>query len=50
MKKANILVVALVGLLASSALGACPDVIGIWSSNPELNPDYPLLNGRYSEA
>ena len=50
MSKVNILVVALVGLLASSALGACPDLIGIWSSNPETNPDYPLLNGRYSEA
>jgi hypothetical protein len=50
MNKVKVLIIACVALMAGSALGACPDVVGLWSSNPELNPDYPLLNGRYSEA
>jgi hypothetical protein len=50
MKKVNILIVACIGLLAGPSLAACPDVIGVWSSNPELDPDFALLNGRYSEA
>jgi len=50
MRKANFLVVAMLAMLAGSALAACPDVLGIWSSCPELNPDYPLLNGRFSEG
>lgn len=49
MAKANVLVLILT-LIAGSALAACPDVLGTWSSNPETNPDYPLLNGRISEA
>ncbi len=37
--------------MATSAFAACPDVVGIWSSVPDGNPDYyPLLNGRVSEA
>jgi hypothetical protein len=50
MKKVSAMFAAFVLLAAGSALAACPDVIGIWSSNPETNPDFPLLNGRMSEA
>ena len=50
MRKVNVLFIVLFSLAAGSALAACPDVIGIWSSNPETNPDYALLNGRVSEA
>ena len=50
MRKVNVLLIVLLSLAAGSALAACPDVLGIWSSNPETNPDYPLLNGRVSEA
>jgi hypothetical protein len=50
MRKVNVLIIALLTLAAGSALAACPDVLGIWSSNPETNPDYPLLNGRVSEG
>jgi hypothetical protein len=49
MRKVNVLILAL-ALAASGALAACPDNVGIWSSNPETNPDFPLLNGRVSEA
>ncbi len=50
MRKVNVLLIVLLSLAAGSALAACPDVLGIWSSNPETNPDYALLNGRVSEA
>jgi len=50
MNKVSVVVLALAGLLAGSALATCPDVLGIWSSCPELNPDFPMLNGRYSEG
>lgn len=50
MRKAKALIIACVALMAGSALGACPDVVGVWSSNPIGNPDYDLLDGRYSEA
>ncbi len=50
MRKANVLFLVLFTLVAGSSLAACPDVLGIWSSNPETNPDYALLNGRISEG
>ncbi len=50
MRKVNVLLIALFLMAAGSALAACPDVLGIWSSNAETNPDYPMLNGRVSEA
>jgi len=51
MRKVNALTLILMLALAGAACAACPDVIGIWSSVPDGNPDYyPLLNGRVSEA
>lgn len=51
MRKVNVLSLALCAMVAGSAMGACPDLVGIWSSVPDANPDYyPLLNGRISEA
>lgn len=50
MRKVNVLFIVLILMVAGSALAACPDVLGIWSSNPETNPDFALLNGRISEG
>jgi len=51
MRKANILGIVLIALLASSAFAACPDLVGTWTSIPDSNPEYnPLLIGRISEA
>jgi len=51
MRKVNVLTIILTVVLATSALAACPDVLGIWTSVPDANPDYyPLLNGRVSDA
>lgn len=51
MRKANVLSLILIVALAVPAMAACPNVLGIWSSVPDGNPDYnPLLNGRVSEA
>jgi hypothetical protein len=49
MRKVNALLLIL-ALTAGTALAACPDDIGTWGSNPETNPDHPLLDGRVSEA
>lgn len=50
MRNANVIFAMLIILVAGSAFAACPDRVGTWSSIPESNPDYPLLNGRVSEA
>ena len=49
MRNVNVLTLALVALLATTALANCPDLTGIWSSidNPEHNE---MLVGRYAEG
>jgi hypothetical protein len=50
MRKVNVIAIMIAVLLVGQAFAACPDRLGTWSSIPESNPDFPLLNGRVSEA
>lgn len=50
MNKVKVIVTALTILIAGSALAACPDNVGVWSSVENGQADYPILNGRMSEA
>jgi hypothetical protein len=49
MKFVNVILACLL-VLTGSALAQCPDQTGTWSTIAESNPDYPLLQGRASEA
>jgi len=48
--KNAIVIIALGSLLASAAFAQCPDQTGIWSSLADSNPDFPMIEGRASEA
>lgn len=48
MRLVNVLIMMLA--MSGLALAACPDLEGIWSNVPDSNPDYPILEGRISDA
>ncbi|MBD3219931.1 hypothetical protein GF314_01705 [bacterium] len=50
MHKVKAILIVLTLVIAGSALAACPDQVGVWSSVENGSADYPLLNGRMSEA